>query len=371
MEPLEIHDQQPGPATETQPAAAEQTPDVKISPQAPAEAKAEGAEIDEGKDTKLEAATAAEPQHAKPLLTVEEQIAHLKAKGVTFELCIEDEAAEYLSDKTYYFKIAAYRTLFQKRIGGEGDGQYVGLDFGNLVELASVDRTLRYTMLPMTLDVEHYSRVRLIRRLEAEQGEDGYSVVTDYMASLNHDNRRRRLAEINMLEPDTYCGDLVRKYRDDMPVWTFLELVSFGSFIDFYLFCASRWNDAEMEDEHYMLRQVKAARNASAHSSNVVNGFGAKDGAIATNDSVAAAIMEAGVSKRVRTAKMRNPRLQQIATLLYVHRRLVPEGTSKSRTRDDLKALAAEMKAVVANLPSNDPVRSSFDFLTTLFAEWF
>lgn len=55
----------------------------------------------------------------KPKLTVEEQIAHLKSKGVTFDLCSEEEAAECLSDRTYYFKLAAYRVLFDKRVGGE------------------------------------------------------------------------------------------------------------------------------------------------------------------------------------------------------------------------------------------------------------
>lgn len=34
----------------------------------------------------------------KPLLTVEQQIEHLKSKGVTFELCSEEDAAEYLSE---------------------------------------------------------------------------------------------------------------------------------------------------------------------------------------------------------------------------------------------------------------------------------
>ena len=54
----------------------------------------------------------------KPLLTVEQQIEHLKSKGVTFKLCSEKDAAQYLSERTYFFKIAAYRTLFEKRVGG-------------------------------------------------------------------------------------------------------------------------------------------------------------------------------------------------------------------------------------------------------------
>lgn len=86
----------------------------------------------------------------KPKLAVKEQIAHLKSKGVTFDLCSEGEAAECLSDRTYYFKLAAYRVLFDKRVGGERDGEYVGLDFGHLRDLAAIDHMLRYTLLPTT-----------------------------------------------------------------------------------------------------------------------------------------------------------------------------------------------------------------------------
>ena len=313
------------------------------------------------------------PERAKHMLSVADQVEHLKAKGVTFGLVTEEEAAAYLSDRTYLFKIAAYRELFEKRVGGPRDGQYVGLDFGHLKALASADRALRYALLPLTLDVEHYARVKLVREATRREGEDGYAVVSDYMASLNHGERRRREGEVRMLAPDAYCGDLVRKYPlpDGMPVWVFLELVSFGTFIDLYLFCAKRWGDGQMLDEHYLLRQAKAARNAAAHSSNVVNGFARKDGAVATNALVSAALSEAGISRGVRSAKMRNPRLQQIATLLYLHSRIVPDGTSRERAASDLAKLKREMEAVVAMMPNNDAVRSSFGFLVKLFDKWF
>lgn len=310
--------------------------------------------------------------HDKPMLNVEQQIAHLKSKGVTFELCSEEEAARHLSRTTYYFKLAAYRVLFQKRVGGDRDGQYVGLDFGNLLQLAAVDQALRYTVLPMTLDVEHAARAKLMSRLEGVPGEDGYGIVADYMASLNHDNRRRRQAEINMLEPDAYCGDLVRKYRDDLPAWVFLELVSFGSFIDFYLFCSQRWGDSAMNEEHYMLRSIKAARNAAAHSSNVVNGFGKASGnAPVTPGTLSKALSAAGISKRVRTSKMANPRLQQIATLLYMHSNTVADEASRKRSARELKALSADMAQTIGAMPANDAVNSSFTFLMTLFDKWF
>ena len=173
--------------------------------------------------------------HPKPLLTVAEQLAHLESKGVTFDLCTRQEAAAYLSGRTYYFKLASYRTLFEKRSGGPRDGQYVNLDFGHLKALASLDRDLRYALLPLTLNVEHAARTKLVRITTERNNEDGYTIARDYMASLNHSERRRREGEISMMNRDLFCGDLVRKYGSpaDMPIWVLMELFSFGSFCFF------------------------------------------------------------------------------------------------------------------------------------------
>lgn len=138
-----------------------------------------------------------------------------------------------------------------------------------------------------------------------------------------------------MLAPDPYCGDLVAKYAlpDDMPLWVFLEVASFGTFIDLYLFCADRWGDERMRDDHYLLRQAKACRNAAAHSSDIINGFARSDATVGTNARVSEALAATGVSRRVRASKMRNTRLKQIVTLLYLHTQIVPAGTSKERAR--------------------------------------
>ena len=187
-------------------------------------------------------AKACEEPPVKLLLDINGQISHLKAKGVTFDLCNEDKAARYLTEGTYFFKLAAYRVLFDRRVGGPRDGQYINLDFGHLIELASFDRDLRYTLLPLTLDVEHAARAKLMRSVAKRTDEDGYSIVKDYMQSLNHSERRRREGEINMLAADIFCGDLVSKYGRlaEMPIWVLMELFSFGSLVDFYLFCTER-----------------------------------------------------------------------------------------------------------------------------------
>ena len=310
----------------------------------------------------------------KPLLTVEEQIEHLKSKGVTFGLCSEKDAAEYLSERTYFFKIAAYRTLFEKRVGGLRNGQYFNLDFGHLRALASLDRDLRYALLPLTLDIEHAARTKLVRIATERDDEDGYTVVQDFMTSLNHNERRRREGDIKSLENDTYCGDLVKRYGSSpeaMPLWVLMELFSFGSFASLYLFCANRWADPSMKDEHYMLRQAQFVRNACAHSSNLINGFGAKNDTVETSVAIGKALAMTGLSHRVRTTKMKNPRLKQIANLMYLHSKIVPEGSGRQRAVGNMAALRTRMSETSELLRGNDAVRSSLAFLAKLIDSWF
>ena len=153
-----------------------------------------------------------------------------------------------LSEQDHYFRLAAYRVLFPKRVGGAHDGEYAGLDFGHLVDLAGIDQELRGFLLPLTLDVESAAKTKLVGKITEDRGEDGYSIFAEYLAHLNHADRNRRKGEISRLENDAYLGPLVARYPiDEMPAWVFLELSSFGAFTNFYLFCAERWDNAEMK----------------------------------------------------------------------------------------------------------------------------
>lgn len=229
-------------------------------------------------------------------------------------------------------------------------------------------------MLPLTLDVEHAARTKLVRIATERGDEDGYALSRDYMASLDHNERRRREGEVGMMGNDLFCGDLVGKYGGspaDMPVWVLMELFSFGSFINLYLFCAERWGDREMVHEHYMLRQAKSVRNARAHSSEILNGIAAVDTKINADAAIMAALAEIGLSHRVRTAKMKNPRIRQIATLMYLHAGLVTCGSGKRRASANLAELKERMGSTAELIPSNDAVQSSFAFLDTLIGNWF
>ena len=305
----------------------------------------------------------------KPILTVEQQIGHLKEKGVQFELCDENEAARILAREDHYFKLASYRVLFPKRVGGPRDGQYAGLDFGHLADLAAIDQELREFLLPLTLSVENSAKTGLIGRMAETLGEDGYSVLVDYFAGLNHGDRNRRQGEIKRLGSDAYLGALVDKYSlDKMPVWVYLELASFGAFADFYLFCADRWNDGLMRREHYLLRAVNSLRNAAAHSSAILNGMraDAPKASIRVPQEVAIALEEIGINKRARRSKMRNPRILQMTVLAYAFGHFVPN-EKRLRVVNSLNRLECRVLTNAGWYAGNTVVKSSYGFLSKVF----
>ena len=307
-----------------------------------------------------------EPEHPKPLLTVEQQIDHMKSKGITFDLVSEAEAAEHLRTKCQFFRVYAYRKLFEKRVGGKLDGQYVGLDFVHLKALSNLDRKLRDTLLPMTLDVEHFAKIRLLTSAET-RGEDGYAVIRDYRKSLPESSLKHLDAELDRRQSDPYGSDLVRKYRNDMPLWVLLEVVSFRTFLGITRYCAERWEDAELSELQFLLLRAKSVRNFCAHgacSLNDLTGSGPCRERMPV--SLARAMTDLGISKRLRAKRLASPHMVQICTLIYVYATLVPEGRSRRERADSLRDLFSCADRELSSFPPQNPARAAVTFLERL-----
>ena len=194
----------------------------------------------------------------------EGQVELLKAKGVTFDRCSEEQAIEALSGRDTFLHTAAYRKLFQVHREGGKAGQYVKLDFADLLDLDALDGRLRRTFLAVTGDIERIAKTRLIARLADDPAEDGYGIVSEFMqgqrATYRNSIARGLKARAGSSGgADTYSGNLIEHYRSAMPVWVFLEVVPFGTLLAFLLFCAEPLGgDKALENRHYELTGVKA-----------------------------------------------------------------------------------------------------------------
>ena len=307
----------------------------------------------------------------KPKLFLDGQIEHLKEKGVLFNIMDEAEAKDYLGQHNNYFKLTAYRKNYDKHPAGENKDKYINLEFAYLVDIAVIDMQLRYRIVHMTLDLEHHTKLQLLRKMD-EYNEDGYQVVQDYIDSLDEKQKKIFDREINRNKGNIYCGDIIAKYEGAFPIWAFIEIVPFGRLVAFYGFCADRFSDKSMKDTFYRLLTCKEIRNASAHSNCILNNLKAKTAAHSTNAAVTSELMKIkGMNTNFRKNRMSNARIQQVVTLLYTHKDMVESEGIKRSESEDLKKIMERVDKNYDYYNTNPMIKGTFDFLKLVVDSWF
>lgn len=307
----------------------------------------------------------------KTKLSLDGQIEHLKEKGVLFNIMDEAEARDYLGQHNNYFKLTAYRKNYDKHPVGENKDKYINLEFAYLVDIAVIDMQLRYRIVHMALDLEHHTKLQLLRKMD-EYNEDGYQVVQDYIDSLDETQRKIFDSEINRNKGNIYCGDIIAKYEGAFPIWAFIEIVPFGRLVAFYGFCADRFSDKSMKDTFYRLLTCKEIRNASAHSNCILNNLKAKTAAHSTNAAVTSELMKIkGMNTNFRKNRMSNARIQQVVTLLYTHKDMVESEGIKRSESEDLKKIMERIDKNYDYYNTNPMIKGTFDFLKLVVDSWF
>ncbi len=320
------------------------------------------------------------------MLSVDGLIAHAKEKGITFEIISEEAAKDYLSRNNNYFKLTSYRKNYSKVQSGPQEGQYNGLDFAYLIELARIDVEVRHILLKMCLDIEHFLKVNLIKavenNLENGSGEDGYKIVTDFITDASGKNFEERSKAIsrrsgaifrkigqNIKNP--YCEGLMEKYRGEMPIWVFVEVISFGDLEDLVTFYAetSGW-DAPIDAKS--LDRVRQIRNAAAHNNCIINDLRPAvqpEQSVKTPRFITDFVSRADIGKAMRKKKLANRRINQIVHLLYVYDRVVTsENTRCTRLAELRDLLQTRMRAHAGYFSGNEMLTSTYDFFMKLVA---
>ena len=289
----------------------------------------------------------------KPMLSVEDLIQHAQEKGIRFNILSIDEAKDYLGKNNNYFKLCSYRKNYDKYIGGANADKYIDLDFAYLIELARIDVEVRHILLKMCLDIEHFLKVALITEVEANlggaSGEDGYQIVTNYVMDIRNASFSERCArigkrasainkKITQNKNNPYCGGLLDKYSDDMPIWAFIELISFGDLKDLIQYYSEVTGWIPPVDLK-SLDRVRQIRNAAAHNNCIINDLRASKDSINTPPFITNFVMAAGVKKDARTKRLSNSRVNQLVHLLYVYNKVVTSANTRANRLSELKDL--------------------------------
>lgn len=303
----------------------------------------------------------------KKKLSYEEQIQHLKSKGISFDAMSETDALAYLKSNNNFFKLKSYRKLFNK---DKNKNRYVHLEFAYLVDLAIIDTRLRRIIVEMALNIEHFTKVALIGKVTECPQENGYTIVREYKKSLTSSQLDTLNNELSKSLKSPYCKDLYSHYLNDMPIWVFTELLSFGSYIYFYLFCANRFKDKKMREYGFIMKKVKTIRNAAAHNNCIINCLKSKDNPHKPSQLLDNELNKLCISRRVRRNKLKSEATEQILSCFYAHKILV---TSKGVHHHMATELDEFKNRLYRDFTYSDNalIRSTWDLLINVINSWY
>lgn len=289
----------------------------------------------------------------KPMLSVSDLIIHLQGKGVIFSIMSATDANTYLSQNNNFFKLTSYRKNYLKYTDGVNIGKYEHLEFAYLIELARIDVEVRHILLKMCLDIEHFLKVYLIKfiedRVKSGADEDGYKIVLDYISDANQasivdkaNNIKIRSSKIasklkqNVSNP--YCGNLIAKYKSEMPIWALVEVISFGDLLDIIDYCIDNYG-MTLPVDRVSLDRVRQIRNATAHNNCIINDLRSSDDGPKTPSFITKYVVSAGIGVNMRKKKLSNPRINQIVHLFYVYKNIVTSNNTRSIRIKELQDL--------------------------------
>ena len=263
-------------------------------------------------------------------LTVPEIISYCKETlGITFNIKSEEEAAVFLAKHNYFFRLKQYADFGEKT----KSGKFINVDFGQMVELSTVDMFLRKLILKMTLDFEHYLKVKIINDSQENPADDGYAVVESFLET---HNRVRHLIENLNNSLNFYNRQVFEKYKETPSVWSIVEMLGFSDFIDFYAHYYQYFHLKCEYTPHF--DSVRRLRNAAAHNTCMISNLKPQNwfkSDIEINFELLGAKLEVGTG--VISSCLKVPVLNDFAVMLSNYVKLISSPKIKEKTLEEMQ----------------------------------
>lgn len=269
---------------------------------------------------------------------ITEQINNMKDKNIKFEYMCEDDANNFLLNSTYYFKIKSYAKSFEVKTN---DNKYINLDFAYLVELSKLDMYLRFFIMKLSLNCEHFLKVQLIRDITKNSIEDGYVIVEEFFKKYPY-----IVNNINMKKSNSASADLIHKYENDWSVWNVVEVLTFGDFIKLFNLYYEIYPNPSAKEIKNLLWSLKFIRNAAAHNNCLLNSLRtpyqhthllSKDETIQPTKALISRIAKVyGISKNVRKKKIANPVIHDFLASLFLFDSVCTSDILRSKIFEEL-----------------------------------
>lgn len=283
----------------------------------------------------------------RPMMKISEMVIYLKEKNIKFIECSEVDAENYLRENNNYFNVTAYKNNFIKYQCGNLKGKFIDLDFAYLKDLSIIDYRVRIVLFKMIIDIEHYLKIRILNEIEEIFEEDGYNIVNLYLEHDYNDKKFPKRVHNSIMKKvsNEYYKTIFSKYDinedkilKNIPIWEFLEIITFGELVNFFEFFTNKYN---LSDKKYIfiLREINKLRNAVAHNSRVLSELDKKDNFHGADTLIINYLKECGIGKENRDNKLKNSRIRQITYTLYLFNIIVSSDGVKNNVKQDVSKL--------------------------------
>ena len=282
----------------------------------------------------------------KKMLSIEEMIDNLKSKNIKFEKMSEDDAKKYLKYNNNYHNLTAYKKDFLKYNLGKLTGKYIDLDFAYLKDLSIIDMRTRILLFKMVIDIEHYLKIKILNTIESIPEEDGYRIVNMYLEYDYNKNEKRLHNSIFKKLGSADYQKIFSKYDIDkdkklenIPIWEFLEIVTFGELISFYEYFTNEYNLEEEKKDIFIFREIVKLRNAVAHNTSILSELNTANNNYPVSYKIIKYLKDSKLGKKIRTKKMSNSRIKQITCVLYMFNQIVTSDGIKKNIKKEINDL--------------------------------
>lgn len=316
----------------------------------------------------------------KTMLNEQELIEHLKEKNIKFNYMSELQAINYLENYNNYYNVISYKNNFEKYyINNTFVDKYTNLDFSYLCDLSRIDYELRILLFEMISNIEHHLKLRILKIIK--NIDDGYNLVNLYLNKDYNDNinPKRLHKSIYNKTGSIYYKKVFEKYDIDedkklenIPIWEFLEIITFGELIGFYDFIVKKYNLKEEVKYEFMLRDVGRLRNAVYHNTNILTDLEIKDNNYPIPKQIISFINKCNLGKKTISQKFKNSRIRQVTCALYIFKELVNnidiQNTMNKRITNFIKIRILLNKEYYNN---NELLKSVYDYFLKIIEKYF
>lgn len=291
----------------------------------------------------------AEKNELKPMLHINEMVDHLKLKNIKFERISEKDAENYLRNNNNYYNLTSYKNNFEKYfVDGIFIDKYIDLDFSYLKDLSIIDHRLRLILFKMIIDIEHYLKIKILNTIESIDEEDGYRIVNQYLKQDFYNVKFPKKVHNSIFKKvgSEYYQKIFSKYDldkdkklENIPIWEFLEIITFGELVNFYDFYT---NEYKLKDENkyvYILRDIIKLRNAVAHNNCILSELNMKKNKYPPSYKIIQFLNNCDIGKDTRSKKLSNSRIRQITYTLYMFNEIVTSDGIKNNVKKDINEL--------------------------------